>query len=129
MERSAQSSSRSSRLHGRLARRGVYDMGASLGLTGRYLGESTAYQNITSSSAAQFMEDVRLRPGVSPQVRLLSYGSEIVGDLSWGAAQGLRATEVGNVNLRLPRLRSSGGNASVVQSSGALRACLQTHLL
>ena len=98
-----------------LARRGVSDVGASLGFGGDLLGDTLMYGNIAPSSAAQFMQEVRNRPGVSPLVYNVSAVSEIVGDTSWAAAQGVQGTQLGSINLL-------GSNSSAVSSRSSFAA-------
>ena len=94
-----------------LARRGVSDVGASLGFGGDQWGDTLTYGNIGPSSAAQFMQEVRNSPGVSPLVYNVSAGSEIVGDISWAAAQGVQGTRLGSMNLLGSNSNVAGLNA------------------
>ena len=101
-----------------LARRGISDVGASLGSGGL---DSLKYENITPSSAAQFMAEVRNRPGVSPLAYKLSVGTEITGDVAWTLAQGLQGTKLGSMELGGPWSGSGGLSAAETTSSAAVR--------
>ena len=104
-----------------LTRRGASDVAASLGFGGREYLDTVAPGNVGASSAAQFMEEVRNQPGVSPTVYYTSKGLEITADLSWAAAQGLNGTKLGSTELNFfksaTRTQSNIGGISANQAA------------